>query len=79
MNYRSTPQVIAVADKLIRHCADRIPVEFSTVHKDGEEVKCARLPTPEDEANVVAMNIEAIMRSGTQPREIAVFYRTKRR
>jgi len=76
MNYRSTPQVIAVADKLIRHCADRIPVEFSTIHKDGEEVKCARLPTPEDEANVVAMNIESVMRSGTQPREIAVFYRT---
>ncbi|HYE21436.1 MAG TPA: UvrD-helicase domain-containing protein [Tepidisphaeraceae bacterium] len=75
-NYRSTPQVVAVADKLIRHCADRIPVEFTTVHKDGEPVKCAKLPTPEDEANVVAMNIEAVMKSGTHPREIAVFYRT---
>ncbi len=74
-NYRSTPQIIEVADCLIRHCADRIPVEFSTIHKDGEPVKAAKLPTPEDEANVVAMNIETVIKSGTQPREIAVFYR----
>jgi DNA helicase-2/ATP-dependent DNA helicase PcrA len=76
MNYRSTPQVIAVADRLIRHCADRIAVEFSTVHGDGEPVKCAKLPTPEDEANVVAMNIETLMKEGRQPRDMAIFYRT---
>jgi DNA helicase-2/ATP-dependent DNA helicase PcrA len=76
LNYRSTPQVIEVADRLIKHCANRIPVEFSTVHEDGEPVKCAKLPTPEAEADVVAMNIETMMKSGTQPRDIAVFYRT---
>src|SRR4051812_45894777 len=75
-NYRSTPQVIAVADRLIRHGPDRIPVEFSTVHKDGEPVKCARLPTPEHEADGVSLSIESTMKSGTQPRDIAVFYRT---
>jgi DNA helicase-2/ATP-dependent DNA helicase PcrA len=75
-NYRSTPQVIAVADRLIRHGPDRIPVEFSTVHKDGEPVKCARLPTPEHEADGVSLSIESTIKSGTQPRDIAVFYRT---
>ncbi|HEY7119062.1 MAG TPA: UvrD-helicase domain-containing protein [Tepidisphaeraceae bacterium] len=75
-NYRSTPQVIRVADTLIRHCANRIPVEFSTVHADGEPVKCARLPTPEHEADAVSLNIETMMKSGTQPRDMAVFYRT---
>jgi len=75
-NYRSTPQVVAVADRLIRHCAGRIAVEFSTVHGDGEPVKCAKLPTPQDEAEVVALNIETLMKQGTQPREMAVFYRT---
>src|SRR5688572_3013576 len=75
-NYRSTPQVVAVADRLIRHCAGRIAVEFSTVHGDGEPVKCAKLPTPQDEAEVVALNVETLMKSGTQPREMAVFYRT---
>jgi DNA helicase-2/ATP-dependent DNA helicase PcrA len=76
LNYRSTPQVIAVADTLIKHCTNRIPVEFSAVHKDGEPVKCARMQTPEAEADVVALNIETMMKSGTQPRDMAVFYRT---
>ena len=76
LNYRSTPQVIAVADTLIRHCENRIAVEFSTVHKDGEPVKCAKLPTPEHEADGVSLNIETMMKSGTQPRDMAVFYRT---
>ncbi len=76
VNYRSTPEVIAVADRLIRHSSNRIPVEFSTVHKPGEPVKCVKLPTPEDEAEVVAMNMQALIRTGTPPREMAVFYRT---
>jgi DNA helicase-2/ATP-dependent DNA helicase PcrA len=76
VNYRSTPEVIAVADKLIKHSSNRIPVEFSTVHKSGEPVKCAKMPKPEDEADVVAMNVQTLMREGTQPRDMAVFFRT---
>src|SRR4051794_322960 len=76
LNYRSTPQVIEVSDRLIRHCQNRIPVDFSTIHADGEPVKCAKLPTPEHEADAVAISVEGTMRSGTQPRDIAVFYRT---
>src|SRR5687767_7600292 len=45
LNYRSTPQVIEVSDRLIRHCVNRIPVDFSTIHEDGEPVKCAKLPS----------------------------------
>ena len=76
VNYRSTPEVIAVADKLIKCSSNRIPVEFSTIHKSGEPVKCAMMPKPEDEADVVALNVATLMRGGTQPRDMAVFYRT---
>ena len=76
VNYRSTPEVIAVADKLIKCASNRIPIEFSTVHKSGEPVKCARMPKPEDEADGIALNIQSLMQSGNQPRDIAVFYRT---
>lgn len=76
VNYRSTPQVIAVADTLIRHSSNRIAVEFSTVNPPGEPVKCAKLPKPEDEAEVLAMNIQTLLRTGTLAREMAVFYRT---
>jgi DNA helicase-2/ATP-dependent DNA helicase PcrA len=75
VNYRSTPQIVAVADTLIRHCAERIPVEFSTVNKPGEAVKCAALEKPEDEAEAVASSNQNELRSGTVAREIAVFYR----
>ncbi len=76
VNYRSTPEVIAVADKLIKCSSNRIPVEFSTVHKSGTPVKCAKMPKPEDEADGIALNIQSLMQTGTQPRDMAVFYRT---
>jgi DNA helicase-2/ATP-dependent DNA helicase PcrA len=76
LNYRSTPQIIEISDRLIRNCQNRIPVEFSTVHKDGEPPKCAKLPSPEHEADAVALNIDTLIKSGSQPRDMAVFYRT---
>ena len=45
--------------------------------KAGEPVKCAKLATPEDEAEAVAIeHREHDEVAATQPREIAVFYRT---
>lgn len=76
VNYRSTPEVIQVADALIRHSTNRIALDFQTLNKPGEPVKCAAMPKPEDEAEVVALNISNLMRAGTLPREMAVFYRT---
>src|SRR5205807_1153504 len=61
---------------LIRHSTNRIAIEFNTANAPGEPVKCAMLPKPEDEAEVVALNIHTLMRSGTPAREMAVFYRT---
>ena len=77
VNYRSTPEVIAVADRLIKCSLDRIAVDFSTINPSGEPVKLASFPRPEDEAEVVAMNIEQQWRQAmVPPREMAVFYRT---
>ncbi|HZZ41594.1 MAG TPA: UvrD-helicase domain-containing protein [Tepidisphaeraceae bacterium] len=75
-NYRSTPEVIAVADRLIRHSAERIAVDFKAIHPSGEEVKCAKLGTPEEEGEAVAMSVSNTMKSGVQPRDMAIFYRT---
>jgi DNA helicase-2/ATP-dependent DNA helicase PcrA len=78
INYRSTAQIIEVADRLIRCSADRIPVEFSTVREGNEPPKLAALPTPDDEAEGVAESIKNLTRCD-QPvpfREVAVFYRT---
>jgi DNA helicase-2/ATP-dependent DNA helicase PcrA len=75
VNYRSTPQIVSVADRLIRHCEDRIAVDFSTVNRDGEPVKLAALETPEEEAEAVAASVQNVIRDGTRAGQIAVFYR----
>ncbi|MEA2707837.1 MAG: ATP-dependent helicase UvrD/PcrA [Phycisphaerales bacterium] len=75
LNYRSTPQIIATADKLIRHCTQRTVIEFETRNKPGEAPKCVKFEKPEDEAEAVATSIQNTMRSGVQPREMAVFFR----
>jgi DNA helicase-2/ATP-dependent DNA helicase PcrA len=76
VNYRSTPQIIEVADRLIKHSANRIAVDFSTVHKPGEPVKLVKFEKPEHEAEAVAMDIEKLIRRESVPaKEIAVFYR----
>src|SRR6185295_761241 len=77
VNYRSTPQVIATADKLIRHCAGRTPIEFETPNAPGEPVKCVRFDMPELEAEAIGMNVEKTIKTGgAAAREIAIFFRT---
>ena len=76
LNYRSTPQIIKTADTLIRHCTNRIAVDFDTPNKPGELVKCAKLDTPEAEGEAIAVSIDNTIKTGVQPREIAVFFRT---
>ena len=75
VNYRSTPQIVADRGHLIRHCADRIAVEFSTVHQPRRAGEVRGVPKPEDEAEGVAASIQNLVEGGTLPREIAVFYR----
>ncbi len=75
-NYRSTPQVIATADKLIRHCKNRFVVEFATHNRDGEPVRCVKFDDPEKEAEGVGVSIENTIKNHTAPRQIAVFFRT---
>ena len=76
VNYRSTPQVIEVADRLIRHSTNRIAVDFSTIHAPGEPVRLVKFAKPEDEAEAVSIDIEKqVRRENVPPREIAVFYR----
>ncbi len=76
LNYRSTPQIIQTADTLIRHCKNRIAVDFDTPNKAGELVKCAKIDNPEAEGEAIAVSIDNTIKSGVQPREIAVFFRT---
>ncbi len=76
-NYRSTPEIIASADKLIRHCPNRMEIEFKAHNPSIERPpRLDHHNSPEDEGNNVAEKIRALMSlRGIPAREIAVFYR----
>lgn len=75
-NYRSTPQIIKAADKLIRHNEERIDVNFSTDNPDGVPVLCKAFATDLAEADMVAKTVKQIIASGKYTgKDIAVFYR----
>jgi DNA helicase-2/ATP-dependent DNA helicase PcrA len=75
-NYRSTPQIIKVADKLIRHNTERIAADFSTDNPNGPPVTCKVVETSDHEAKWVGEMIANLTsKGGFKKTEIAVFYR----
>jgi DNA helicase II / ATP-dependent DNA helicase PcrA len=77
MNYRSTPEIIALADKLIKHSPNRVPIDFvAATPSIGKPPRLDSYPTPEEEANAVAEKVKACINLlNVPPREIAVFFR----
>lgn len=76
-NYRSTPEIIAVADKLIRHSPSRVAIDFvAAAPSINKPPRLDAFGMPENEAHAVAEKVKAcISLLGVQPQEIAVFYR----
>ena len=76
-NYRSTPEIIAVADKLIRHSPSRVAIDFvAAAPSINKPPRLDHFPMPESEADAVAEKVKACINLlGVKPQEIAVFYR----
>jgi hypothetical protein len=77
-NYRSTPQIVKVADRLIRHNKSHIPIDFQTDNPPGNDVICVGHFDPQQEAEWIANNIQEAKDSGWHYKDIAVFYRINR-
>lgn len=76
LNYRSTPQIIAVADKLIRNNASHMAEKFETENKDGDDVRCLPFLNQYDEADFVSRHIQKMIREGGWiESDFAVLYR----
>lgn len=77
VNYRSTPEIIAVADKLIRYSPNRITIDFEAASPSIDRPpRLDTFNTPEDEARGVAEKVKALINiRNIKPSEIAVFYR----
>ena len=73
-NYRSTPQVVAVANAVFEH-ASQPGVRLQSSVEPGDPVTYAGHPDETAEANAVANEIALLHRRGTPYREMAVLFR----
>lgn len=74
-NYRSTPQILAAANSLIEHNADRIKKELIPTLPDGQTVLCHHAGTEEAQAQWIADRVKALRDAQVPLRDIAVLYR----
>ncbi|GHT45014.1 DNA helicase [Planctomycetales bacterium] len=75
-NYRSTPQILAVADALIANNIYRKEKKLFTQNPAGLPVRLVRCIDQREEADTIAAEIAREIQSGKrQPKDYAIFYR----
>ena len=77
-NYRSTPQVLAVANKLTRNLRGREKVLTAT-RPDGPECGLTEYASDEEETNAIVAEIDRLARAGASFEEMAILYRINAR
>lgn len=75
-NYRSTPEIVAAASKLIKHNTTHMGTLFETDNKSGQPVKCYLCKDQITESNTIANIIKKLIDDGGWlPSDIAILYR----
>ena len=75
-NFRSTPNILRVADHLISYNIKRKPKKLYTSRSEGSPVRLIVYPTGHDEADGIAARIADEIREGNRsPADFAVVYR----
>ena len=74
-NYRSTPEILDVANIVIDKNELRVKKDLFTENKSGEKVWFRHFSNSKDEADWIARSIDAALKT-YKPQDIAVLYRT---
>ena len=74
-NYRSTPEILAVANSLIEHNQNRIKKELLPMLSSGKPVMCHFAVSPEAEAQAIVDEIGALQDQGVRLGDITILYR----
>ncbi|HZL83227.1 MAG TPA: UvrD-helicase domain-containing protein [Candidatus Deferrimicrobium sp.] len=74
-NYRSTQSILDAANSLVARNRTRFVKKLWTDNGAGTPVRLFEALTPEEEASFVASSIDALIRGGADPRDMAVIYR----
>ena len=75
VNYRSTQQILDVANNLIEHNRKRLGKKLISHKGKGEDVKLLHSIDEVYEAKAIASEIKELIQNGVNPSEIAVLYR----
>lgn len=75
-NYRSTKNILSVANEIIKKNNFRIPKTLFTEKNDGEKISLFSARSEVDEAHFVAMKSKELIEEGVNPESIAVLFRT---
>jgi DNA helicase-2/ATP-dependent DNA helicase PcrA len=75
-DYRSTPQVVALANRVLKRGRSSAAVELVAQRPPGPQVRFDVYDDDMDEARGVAERIRGLLTAGVQASEIAVLYRT---
>lgn len=75
-NYRSTKNILAAANDIIRHNKDRKPKKLWTDNPEGEKIQVYTAYDEKDEANYIAGKIKTAIDQGFKLNEMAILYRT---
>lgn len=74
-DYRSTPQVVSLANHLMAKSQTKDAVHLKAMREGGPAVQFATYADDEEEATQVAQAIADLIRAGVPARDIAVLYR----
>lgn len=75
-NYRSTKNIIAAANAVIKNNQARVEKNVFTNNQEGERIVLFQALTGADEAEYVALTAKTLISDGTAPSDIAVLFRT---
>ena len=75
-NYRSTPDILDVANRIIENNKNRVPKDLFTVKLNERQPVHLHSKSEKEEAEFIAARIEEAIKEGLTPNQIAILYRS---
>lgn len=75
-NYRSTPDVLDVANKIIENNKNRVPKDLFTIKLNERQPVHLHSKSEREEADFIAARIEEGIKEGMSPNQFAILYRS---
>ena len=76
INYRSTPEILNVANRLMSNSVGRINSNIEAFSDNGHDVKYSFCESRDKESYIIANQIRQYVSMGYKPKDMAILYRT---